>query len=162
MSLECHDTWCHLLTSFLVEKDVKMLWKCHDILIELRRIFMRKRHLRKMPWECHEIPMPHNGIENFGSFWWYFYEKVRGNVMDLDVIFDQNSDGNQWWHFIMRVTLNFPESLLHKYLKFPLFLRLPFTTRWHPWCWSPQVSLVTPLVRSFAVTLTGHSHRSKH
>ena len=79
MSLECHDTWCHLLTSFLVEKDVKILWKCHDILMEFNRIFMRKTHPRKMPWECHEIPMSFNGITNFGSFWWYLYGKSPWN-----------------------------------------------------------------------------------
>ena len=31
-----------------------------------------------------------------------FMENVHGIVMEFDVIFDQNSDGNQWWHFIMR------------------------------------------------------------
>ena len=79
MSLECYDTWCHRLTSFLVEKDVKMLWKCHDILMEFNRIFMRKRHPCKMPWECHEISMSFNGIENFDSFWWDFYGKSPWN-----------------------------------------------------------------------------------
>ena len=79
MSLECHDTWCHLLTSFLVEKDVKILWKCHDILMEFNRIFMRKRHPRQMPWECHEIPMSFNGIQSFGSFWWHFYGESLWN-----------------------------------------------------------------------------------
>ena len=94
MSLECHDTWSHLLTSFLVEKDVNILWKCHDILMEFNRTFMRKRHPRKMPWDCHEIPMSFNGIKNFGPFWWYFYGKAHRLVMRFDVIFDQNS-GNQ-------------------------------------------------------------------
>ena len=102
MSLECQDNWCHILTSFLVEKDVKILWKCHDILMEFNRIFMRKRHPRQMPWECHEIPMSFNGVENSASFWWYFMGKVHGIVMEFDVIFDQNSIGNQWWHLIMR------------------------------------------------------------
>ena len=79
MSLECHDTWCHLLTSSLVKKDVKILWKCHDIFMEFNRIFMRKRHHRKMSWECHEIPMSLNGIKKFGSFWWYFDGKSPWN-----------------------------------------------------------------------------------
>ena len=79
MSLKCHDTWYHLLTSFLVENDVKLLLKWHDILMELNRIFMRQSHPRKMPWECHAIPMSFNGIQNFGSVWWYFYGKSRWN-----------------------------------------------------------------------------------
>ena len=64
---------------FLVENDVKILWKCHEILMEFQRIFMRKRHPRKMPWECHEILMSFNGIENFGSFSWYFCGKSPWN-----------------------------------------------------------------------------------
>ena len=98
MSLECHDTWCHLLTSCLVEKDVKILWECHDILMQFDRIFIRKRHPRKMPWECHSM-----GLKISVNFDGIFMEKLYRIVMELDVIFDQNSDENQWWHFIMRV-----------------------------------------------------------
>ena len=39
--------------------------------------------------------MSFNGIENFGSFDWIFMGKVHGIVMEFDVVFDQNSDGNQ-------------------------------------------------------------------
>ena len=53
MSLECHDSWCHLLTSFLVEKHVKILWKCHDSLMEFNRIVIEKGILVK----CHENVM---------------------------------------------------------------------------------------------------------
>ena len=103
MSLECHETWCHMLTSLSVEKDVKIPWKCHDILMEFNRILRRKRHPCKMPWKCHEIPMSFNGIKNLGSFWWDFYwKKNLGTVMEFDIIFDQNFDGNYWRHFIMR------------------------------------------------------------
>ena len=107
MSLECHDIWCHLSTSFLIENDVKILWKCHDIWMEFNRIFMRKRH--PIPVKCHENVMKFQchsiGLKFFVHFDGIFMETVHGIVMEFDVIFDQNSDGNQWWHFIMRVVL---------------------------------------------------------
>ena len=56
-----------------------------------------------MPWDCHEIPVSFNGIKNLVHFDGIFMEKVHGIVMEFDAIFDQNSDGNQWWHFIMRI-----------------------------------------------------------
>ena len=97
MSLECHDPWCHLLASFLVEKDVKILWKCHDLLMEFNRIFMRKRHENVMKFQCHSM-----GLKILVHFDCIFKDKVHGIVMELDVIFDKNSDGMKWWHFIMR------------------------------------------------------------
>ena len=52
--MECHDTWCHHLTSFLVEEDVKMLWKCHDDLMEFNRMFLWEKGI---PVKCHENVM---------------------------------------------------------------------------------------------------------
>ena len=34
----------HWTSIFLVEKDVKILWKCHDVLMEINRICIQKRH----------------------------------------------------------------------------------------------------------------------
>ena len=62
---------------FFGQKRCQIPWKCHDILMEFHRIFMRKRHPRKMQRECHEIPMSFNGIKDFGSYWWYFYGKIH-------------------------------------------------------------------------------------
>ena len=106
MSLECRDnTWCHLLTSFLVGKDVKILWKCHDILMDFNRIFMRKSHSRKchenvMKFQCHSM-----GLKMLVHFDGILMEKVHGIVMEFDVIFDQNSDGMKWWYFVIRVSI---------------------------------------------------------
>ena len=52
-----------------------------------------------MKFQCHSM-----GLKMLVHFDGVLMEKVHGIVMEVDVIFDQNSDGNQWWHFIKRVT----------------------------------------------------------
>jgi len=47
--------------------------------------------------------------------------KVHGIVMEFDVIFNQNSDTNQSWHFIMRDAIIMAGSFAR--LKFDCFLR---------------------------------------
>ena len=44
----------------------------------------------------------HVGLKIWVHFDGIFMEKVQGIVMEFDVILDQNYDGNQRWHFIMR------------------------------------------------------------
>ena len=56
-----------------------------------------KCHENVMKFQCHSM-----GLKMLVHFDGIFMEKVHGIVMEFDVIFDQNSDGNQWWHFIMR------------------------------------------------------------
>ena len=53
-----------------------------------------KCHENVMKLQCHSI-----GLKIAVHFDGIFMEKVHGIVMEFDVIFDQNSDGNQWWHF---------------------------------------------------------------
>ena len=58
--------------------------------------------------------MSFNVIKNLVHFDGIFMEKVDGIVMEFDVIFDQNSDGNQSWHFIMRNTFHELPSFFKK------------------------------------------------
>ena len=67
-------------TGFLWEKGI--LVKCHE-------------NVKKFQW--HSM-----GLKILVHFDGILMEKVHGIVMEFDVIFDQNSDWNQWWHFIMR------------------------------------------------------------
>ena len=50
-----------------------------------------------MKFQCHSM-----GLKILVHFDGVFMEKVHGIVMEFDVIFDQNSDGNQLWHIIRR------------------------------------------------------------
>ena len=43
-----------------------------------------------------------------------FVEKAHGIVMEFDVIVDQNSDGKQWWHFIMNLWFVFCLTAKHE------------------------------------------------
>ena len=61
-----------------------------------------KCHENVMKFQCHSM-----GLKILVHFDGIFMGKVHGIVMEFDVIFDQNSDGNQWWHFIMRVGIIF-------------------------------------------------------
>ena len=68
-------------TGFLREKGITV--KCHE---------------NVMKFQCHSM-----GLKFLVHFDGILMEKVHGIVMALDVNFDQNSHGNQWWHFIIRV-----------------------------------------------------------
>ena len=67
-------------TGFLWEKGI--LVKCHE---------------NVMKFQCHSM-----GLKILVHFDGILMEKVHGIVMAFDVILEQNSDGIQWRHFIMR------------------------------------------------------------
>ena len=67
-------------TGFLWEKGIPV--KCHE---------------NVMKFQCHSL-----GLKMQVHFDGIIMENVHGIVMEVGVIFDQNSDGMKWWHFIMR------------------------------------------------------------
>jgi len=56
-----------------------------------------KCHENFMNFQCHSM-----GLEILVHFHGIYMGKFHGVVMEFDVIFNQNSDGNQLWHFSMR------------------------------------------------------------
>ena len=103
MSLECHDTFdvifWHLFwlkrTSKFYGNVMTFWWNSTGFLWE--KGIPVKCHEKDMKFQCHSI-----GLKIQVHFDGIFMEKVHGIVMEFDVIFDQNSDGMKWWHFIMR------------------------------------------------------------
>ena len=88
------------------QNSTKMSWHFDGI----QQDFYEKRHPRKLPWECYEIPESFNGIKSFGSYWWYFCGKIPWNCHGI------------WRHFRPKLQRESMMAFYHEGYYVPMFL----------------------------------------